>query len=309
MQNIIPQSLSNSKPSRNLQIILILFLTIFLLHGSSEQTEASDNLPKTTTSKDGSIISYETYGEGDQTLIFVHGWCCDSRYWREQISFFSKKYKMVLVDLAGHGHSSSERKNYTMKSFGEDIKAVIDATNSDKVILIGHSMGGPVIAETARLVPDKIIALVGIDTLENIEYPMTDKIKGQILGPLEKNFRNGCSNIVNGMFSNSTDQSIRNWVVSDMSAAPHAVALSANNAYFDQYITGESAKIFEEIKLPIYCVNGEIWPINYEANRRHMQSFDATVLKGAGHFLMLARPNDFNEALDKTIIKILKKHK
>jgi hypothetical protein len=48
-----------------------------------------------------------------------------------------------------------------------------------------------------------------------------------------------------------------------------------------------------------------MWPINYEANRRHMLSFDAIVLKGADHFLMLNRREQFNRALEKAISKIL----
>jgi hypothetical protein len=47
--------------------------------------------------------------------------------------------------------------------------------------------------------------------------------------------------------------------------------------------------------------------LNYEANRRHMFSFDAIVLKDADHFLMMNRPKDFNHALEKAIQLILKK--
>jgi pimeloyl-ACP methyl ester carboxylesterase len=54
-------------------------------------------------------------------------------------------------------------------------------------------------------------------------------------------------------------------------------------------------------------VNGDMWPVNYEANRRHMFSFDAIVLKGADHFLMLDRPEEFNRALEKAIHMILRK--
>ena len=98
-------------------------------------------------------------------LVFVHGWSCDSRYWRAQIPYFSQKYRIALVDLAGHGHSGFGRSNYTMGSFGEDVLAVVEALGAEKVILIGHSMGGIVIAEAARLMPEKVLGLIGVDTL------------------------------------------------------------------------------------------------------------------------------------------------
>jgi hypothetical protein len=91
-----------------------------------------------------------------------------------------------------------------------------------------------------------------------------------------------------------------------MSAAPPAVALSAMSNLMSQYITREAAKIFDELRIPVITVNGDMWPVNYEANRRHMVSFDAIVLKGADHFLMLNRPEQFNRALEKAISKILR---
>ena len=74
-----------------------------------------------------------------------------------------------------------------------------------------------------------------------------------------------------------------------------------------QYITGEAAKVFEEIRIPVITVNGDLWPINYEANRRHMFSFNAIVLKEADHFLMMNRPIDFNKALEKAILMLIDK--
>ncbi len=139
-----------------------------------------------------------------------------------------------------------------------------------------------VVAEASRLMPKSVIGLIGIDTLENIEYPMTRK-------------------------EPSTDPLIRDWILSDMSAAPPAVALSAMNEMMSQYITGESAEIFDEIRIPVVTVNGDLWPINYEANRRHMFSFDAIVLKDADHFLMMDRAEEFNRALEKAINMILQK--
>ncbi|WP_203544485.1 alpha/beta fold hydrolase [Desulfovibrio sp. JC022] len=301
--------LKNKHLSWYIKLLSVILFFLFLLNISTANVQADIDLPLTTTSKDGSTISYEIYGEGKIPLIFVHGWCCDSRYWRMQVPFFSNKYKIVLVDLAGHGHSSAKRSNYTMESFGEDVAAVINAINCEKAILIGHSMGGPVIAQTAKIIPEKVIALVGIDTFENIEYPLDEKGKQEFLAPLDKDFPSGSRMMVNRMFSNSTSQRIREWVTADMSSAPPEVALSANHAYFDQYVTGEAATIFDEVRQPVYCVSGELWPINYEANRRHMSSFDAVTLKGAAHFLMLARPDEFNSALDKTIETILANNK
>ncbi len=275
----------------------LLFLIL-----SSGPLQAQSIWPQVTSSIDGTPISYEIYGSGEPTLVFVHGWSCDSRYWRAQIPHFSKNYRIVVLDLAGHGHSGMSRQRYGMIDFGQDVRAVVDAVGSPSVILIGHSMGGTVIAEAARLMPNRVIGLVGVDTLENIEYPLTREEFRTMVEPLEKDFANASRQFVGEMISPQTDPRLREWILADVGAAPPAVALSAMNEMMEQYITGEAAKVFEKIKVPVVTVNGDLWPIDYEANRRHMVSYEAIVLKGADHFLMMNRPEEFNGALEKAII-------
>ena len=277
-------------------IVSFAFIFFFLA-----PTHAKAEWPRIAISADGTPISSESYGSGEPTLVFVHGWSCDARYWREQIPYFSKNHRVIVLDLAGHGHSGMGRTRYTMRSFGEDVKAVVEASGSRSVILIGHSMGGSVIAEAARLMEDRVIGLVGIDTLENIEYPMTREELEGMVGPLEANFQTGCRQFVEAMISPRTNAKLREWILADMSAAPPNVALSAMKDMMSQYVTGEAARIFEDIRIPVMTVNGDMWPIDYEANRRHMFSFEAIVLKDADHFLMLNRVEEFNSALEKSI--------
>jgi pimeloyl-ACP methyl ester carboxylesterase len=284
--------------------IMSLIACIALLLLTFGMAQAQTEWPRVAFSKDGTPISYEVYGSGEPTLVFVHGWSCDARYWREQVPHFSKSYRVITLDLAGHGHSGVQRSRYTMPAFGEDVRAVVEATGGNSVILIGHSMGGTIIAEAARFMPDRVAGLIGIDTLQNIEYPMTRKELKKMIAPLKKNFRTGSRQFVSQMISPRTDPKLREWILSDMSAAPPAVALSAMNEMMSQYITGEAAKIFDKLRIPVITVNGDSWPINYEANRRHMFSYEAIVLKEADHFLMMDRPAEFNQALEKAINKL-----
>jgi pimeloyl-ACP methyl ester carboxylesterase len=289
----------NRKPATKHLLGLVSCIALLLL--TFGMVQAQTEWPRVAFSKDGTPISYEVYGSGEPTLVFVHGWSCDARYWRAQVPYFSKNHRVVTLDLAGHGHSGAKRSRYTMPAFGEDVRAVTEATGSGSVILIGHSMGGPVIAEAARLMPNRVLGLIGIDTLENIEYPMTRRELKKMMAPLKINFRTGSQHFVSQMISPRTDPKLREWILSDISSAPPTVALSAMNEMMSQYITGETAKMFDRIRIPVITVNGDSWPINYEANRRHMFSYDAIILKEADHFLMMDRPVEFNQALEKAI--------
>lgn len=114
-------------------ISLAIFVAVLFL--SVGAAPAQTKWPQIVLYKDCTPISYETHGSGETTLIFIHGWSCDARYWREQLPYFSKKYRVVTIDLAGHGHSGSTRSQYTMKAFGEDVQAVVEKTGSHNVIL------------------------------------------------------------------------------------------------------------------------------------------------------------------------------
>jgi pimeloyl-ACP methyl ester carboxylesterase len=267
-------------------------------------TAAGAGTPGIALSADGTPISYEVHGDGEPTLILVHGWSCDARYWREQLAPFAARYRVITVDLAGHGHSGMGRENYTMHSFGEDVRAVADAVGGDRLILVGHSMGGLVIAEAARLLPGRVLGLIGIDSLHDLSYPVTEEHAAGRLAPLEADFPTACRQFAAAMILPDTDADLAEWIQADMAAAPSRVAVSAMRDYMTQWITGAGPALFEELPLPVVAVCADLWPVDAEANRRHMHSFEAIVLEGTDHFLMLDAAEEFNPALEEAISKL-----
>ncbi len=80
--------------------LLGLFLSCVLVAAGGASAGTLD----VVSSADGTPIAYESQGTGEPTLILVHGWSCDARYWREQVMHFAARHRVVTVDLAGHGH-------------------------------------------------------------------------------------------------------------------------------------------------------------------------------------------------------------
>jgi pimeloyl-ACP methyl ester carboxylesterase len=78
--------------------------------GSARAQEANE-MTQFTTSPDGIPIAYETRGQGAPALVFVHGWSCDRTYWAGQLEPLSRDYRVVAIDLAGHGESGVGREN------------------------------------------------------------------------------------------------------------------------------------------------------------------------------------------------------
>src|SRR5262249_875057 len=111
-------------------------------------------------SVDGTSIVYGIAGHGEPAIVFVHGWACDRSLWRDQVAYFAKSRQVITLDLAGHGSSGRGRTEWTIERFAEDVAAVVRASGAKKVILVGHSLGGPVVVEAALRVPEQTVAVV-----------------------------------------------------------------------------------------------------------------------------------------------------
>jgi len=255
-------------------------------------------------SSDSERVAYAMIGQGKTALIFVHGWSCDGRYWQKQVPVFAEEYQVITVDLAGHGHSSLNRSDYSMVSFANDVKAIIDKENIDRAILIGHSMGGGVIAEAARLMPQRVVGIVGIDTLQNVAERTPQSVIDAMVKSFEADFKRAARNFVSPMFPKDADQQLVNWVKEDMSSAPKKIALSAFRNYLEQYVNGEAATVFEDITVPVVSINARLWPTAPEENKKHIKNYQLFYIEETGHFPMLEKPEAFNRLLKKALNSI-----
>ena len=259
-------------------------------------------------SDDGVSIAYEVSGKGEPAIVFIHGWCCDRTYWEAQLPYFAQKYKVVTIDLAGHGESGLDRKEWTMGAFGEDVVAVVNKLNFDQVVLVGHSMGGSVILEAARRMPKRVIGLVGVDTLQNFEDKLTQEQIDDWFTPLRSNFAEATENFVRTMFTPNSDPALIEKIVTDMSSAPQEIGLGALEGYTD-FHNNEIIQVLKEVKAPITCINSDMYPTNVETNQRYALSFKLKLMSGVGHFNMIEDPETFNRLLEETIQEFVQKAK
>src|SRR5579871_2739410 len=132
-----------------------------------------EGLPQITLSPDSVHIDYRVWGKGEPAVILIHGWSCDSNYWSAQIDALKAKYTVVALNLAGHGASESNRKDWSMANFGQDVAAVARRIDNRQIVLVGHSMGGDVALEAAPLIGDRVIGIVAVDSLKGIGPPPT----------------------------------------------------------------------------------------------------------------------------------------
>lgn len=282
---------------KNLFHVLLLLVIAFFICNSAKAEEGK------VKSKDGVDITYSVKGESDIALVFVHGWSCDKSYWKNQVNELTKDFKVVTVDLAGHGSSGIGRENYSINLFGEDVASVINFLELDKVILIGHSMGGAVIFETYEIAPLSIIALIGIDTYQNISEKFPEEQINQFLQPFKDNFVEAAKGFVKSMFPAGTDSLLIKTIADDMSQAPQNVAVSAIENLFHY----ENPELLTKINVPVISINGDLFPTNFEANKKLLPTYELKFINNCGHFPMFEKTEEFNKILKETIVEITEK--
>ena len=159
--------------------LVVVLSCACLLMGCSQDSDSVSANSSIINSADGNSIFFRLRGKGEPAILFVHCWTCNHTFWKAQVEHFSRNHQVIVLDLAGHGLSSGNREQYSMAAFATDIAAVVNAVDTNQFILVGHSMGAPVVLEAASLLDDKVIGLVAVDTFHTpFQYPSSrEKIK------------------------------------------------------------------------------------------------------------------------------------
>src|SRR5437899_4334705 len=115
--------------------------------------------------RDGVNIYYEVHGDGPP-LILTHGYSSTSAMWQGQVATLSRHHKLVLWDMRGHGQSDYPENPaaYSEQLTVGDIAALLDAVGADKAVVGGLSLGGYMSLAFYRSHPERVRALLIIDT-------------------------------------------------------------------------------------------------------------------------------------------------
>lgn len=280
--------------NRSLMTLIAISIFTVALGCTTPQKIRETNI-STVASSDGSPITYGVSGQGDITLVFVHCWTCNHEFWRPQIEYFSSKHKVIWVDLAGHGLSGSHRKQYTMDAFGRDVAAVVNKTNSQNIVLVGHSMGGPVAIEAAKILDDKVIGVVGVDTFYTpFEFPKSEAKISEFIKPFENNFKGESEQLVRSMFTPAADQDLITSIVNQMSVASPDMGISAMHEIFKWHARNNPSA------LDIYA--DKLRNINAAPTKEKKALHSSvTLIPDVGHFVAQVKPNEFNNVLNEII--------
>jgi len=272
---------------------ILLFLSLIAPFPQSDRVNASDGVP----------IHYTVQGKGEPALVFIHCWSCDGNLWENQVPEFAKKHRVVTIDLPGHGQSGQGRKTWSIESYGDDVKTVVTKLDLKRVVLVGSSMGAPIALEATRRMPERVRAIVPVDSLLDVDQKVPPEQLEVVWKQLEADYKGALTALTNQFFfSPHTPAAVKERVLREATSRPPEMAIAILKAIFAY----DAIPALRETKVPIHAINGDRSPTNLEANRKYAPQFDAVIIKDTGHYPMLENPARFNQLLTEILSKLPK---
>ncbi|NHJ25613.1 MAG: alpha/beta hydrolase [Candidatus Lokiarchaeota archaeon] len=112
-------------------------------------------------------LCYAIQGEG-YPLILLHGFAMYKEFWKWQIEALAKNFKVISLDSRGCGKTEHPMRGYSMELLADDVKALMDYLEVDKVNLAGHSFGGMIAQHFALKYPENLNKLILMSTFANL---------------------------------------------------------------------------------------------------------------------------------------------
>ncbi len=234
-------------------------------------------------------------GAGDPPLLLVHGYTADSHDWSWQLPHFVAAHRVVAVDLRGHGRSSAPPKGYTTRQFAADLAGLLDQLGIERVVAMGHSMGGSVVSALAVEHPDRVAGVVAVDpayllpdaTADGIR-PLLDLLAGTDPVPLVQQ-------LIAGMDSPGRHAALRTWQVRRVAGMEgHVLRQSLEAQATGMVLHRESDPYLRRRACPVLAFYAD--PSRAEVEEAVFTDARSRVVtwESAGHWLHQERPAEFN---------------
>ncbi|MDX2266830.1 MAG: alpha/beta hydrolase [Bryobacter sp.] len=259
-----------------------------------------------TVDLEGRKIHYTAEGQGREELLLIHGWSGNESFWLPQREAWRGKYRVVTLDLPGHGKSGMFE-TYSMELFVKAVEAVRAKEKLARPVLVGHSLGAIVAREHGKKYPGVARAFVFVDG-SIFRLPPDEAGKDrwrQMMEGLSERFsprlekavgERNVSEFLSNLYAESTPREFQLMVLGEILKTPPPVRTAAFRSMAD-------LRLWDEAKLEqpaLFLRAGKREPPGEEDYLREL--FPHLVydfVPGVSHFLQLEKPELVNEKIEK----------
>ena len=239
-------------------------------------------------------IHYVNYGKGDEALVLIHGWTQSADAWRDNVADLSKRNRVIVLELPGHGQSDKPQTTYSMDYFARAVDAVMRDAKVKRAVLVGHSMGTPVARQFYRKYAEKTLGIVIVDgSLRPFgDKAMIDQMMAGFRGPKYQDAVNQMMGFIAGP---NLAADVKQRISAASMSTPQYVLVSAFEGMLDDSIWGD-----DKINVPVLAIMAKtaLLPPNAEESFRAIApKLDFQIFDGVGHFLMMEKSKEFDGAV------------
>ncbi len=266
---------------------------------------------------DGANLYYEDQGEGTP-LIFVHGWTCSSKVWQKNIPELIKQFRVVTLDLRGHGNSVKTLQGHQISQYGLDVRSLIEYLDLKDAVLIGWSLGGPVVLSYwQQFFADSRLQGIGLIDFNSSPLSSADwnshRLKNFNLDGMNAGFvamlddpAGFAAGFAKRMFfREQVSEEDLGWITAEIRKTPPWIA----TAIYSDYLTSDYTAVLSTITLPVivFAANSPIAEKGLEQGKYLaglMPLGQLVEFDDAGHILFFEQPAKFNATLARFVTSL-----
>ena len=145
-------------------------------------------------------INFNDVGKG-RVIVFLHGFLGSHLVWSDFTKELSKKFRVISIDLPGHGKTPSIGYYHSMELLAQSVKAVLDEVGVRRYVLAGHSMGGYAALTFAELYPENISGLRLFNSTSLADSEEKKKERERVIRLVKKEHKYYVNEIVTSLFA------------------------------------------------------------------------------------------------------------
>lgn len=250
---------------------------------------------KTTNSN----IVYKEEGQGE-TLILIHGFCGSSDYWNNIIPKLSESYRVIAIDLPGHGESKGHDSVQEIDQYALNIKDFLEELKIEKLTMFGHSLGGYI---TLAFAESYSQYLNGFSLIHSTGFPDSEEAKEGRIASADKIDKDGIDSFIDGLvpklFAPGNVESLKQSLKDVKNIGYGTPAGGAKNALNAMRERKDRTEVLANTKLPVLLIAGESDQLippdkTFTASGENITQ---VVIKDAGHMSMYEAPEELGNAM------------
>ncbi len=265
---------------------------------------------------DGVKLYYDDQGKG-RPILLVHGWLCSSRFWQNNVPELAAAFRVVTLDLRGHGNSAKTLTGHTIAQYARDVRALVEHLGLREIVLVGWSLGGPVVLSYGHQYAGdtRLRALGLVDTapfpfspadwnchaLRNYNYDGMNSTFAACAGDP----REFAVAFANRMFKRTPSDADVDWIVAEMLKTPPWIA----EAVYSDFLMSDHAQFLPSIEVPaiVFAGNSGVFPDGIAMGKAiagQIPQGTFIPFEDAGHILFYEQPQKFNAALKEFVASL-----